>query len=154
VWQKYSFYFDRINKMFCGWRQRVMSVLVPRITAGWFPHKSLHFEHCSSSHAKRNTFASACRRFGWKGEMWTVVTRSAQLLLLFHTAKIDARRRHTVTCKRTLFVLFYVPSDTSVQATSHAINNTSSSESSNVQIRLLTVHCCNCLQRCKLNNAV
>ena len=56
--------------------------------------------------------------------------------------------------KRTLFVLFYVPSDTSVQATSHAINSTSTSESSNVQIRLPAVHCWNCLQRCKLKNAV
>jgi hypothetical protein len=71
----------------------------------------------------------------------------------FSTTTTIVRTRLTVTFIRTLFVLSYVPRDNSVQATGHGINNTATSELSNVQIRLSVVHYCSCVQLSVLNNA-
>ena len=46
------------------------------------------------------------------------------------------RKRLTVTFIRTLFVLLYVTGDNAAQATSDAVDNTSTSESITVQVRL------------------
>jgi len=64
----------------------------------------------------------------------------------FSTATTVPRTRLIVTSIRKLLVLLYILWDNNVHDTSHTINSTSKSQSSNVQIRRPVAHCCNCNQ--------